>query len=567
VATARKKNASDNLQDHLLKRRHEIALFENHFVKAEVAPALEVARRRVQPQIMDFYVGKSVDTTIAERLAIMNRQYPELVRPIRNAYAQIGDRLGKALPEMTVGEYEFLADEINALLPDGGITPLNPKLPVATAHDLLNNPIGREPWTSYLDKNYGRLATGVKTQLSQSILMGEGMSKAAGRLRQQFGMARKEAERLARTEIMHASNAGLRQLYRDNADIVKRMQWCSTLDDRTCGQCAFLDGRRWKEDNAPQPPVHANCRCLLTPVLASWREMGLPIDTDPAYRASLNGYVPAQMNYREWFGEQGEAFQKAWLGPTRYELYKSGALKLDKMITGKGFKTLDQLKKSGVKIPRTAKIAKAVKTERVATVVVPKIERMPFVSPDHTRHVQKLVDGLGEKTLQRLADNGVQIVAPRRSINALTDLQKKYSNIDLKKHSPEGLYRFDNKTVIIPEYKTVQGKLVAISRDRITGTVYHEVGHAVDNSIKTGKAWSGTSGFKGAWKKDISTLDKATSSQLSYLTQSTKKSAGHQEAFAEVFSAIHGHTVMPDKTAAQIVGLFPNCARFIKELL
>ena len=85
--------------------------------------------------------------------------------------------------------------------------------------------------------------------------------------------------------------------------------------------------------------------------------MGLPIDTDPAYRASLNGYVPAQMNYRDWFAEQGPLFQKNWLGPTRYELYKSGKLKLDKMITGKGFKTLDQLKKSGVKIPDILKAA------------------------------------------------------------------------------------------------------------------------------------------------------------------------------------------------------------------
>lgn len=71
-----------------------------------------------------------------------------------------------------------------------------------------------------------------------------------------------------------------------------------------------------------------NCRCYLSPVTRSWEEIGIPREELPATtRASMDGQVPATINYVEWFGMQGPGFQRMILGPTRYELWRTGAVK------------------------------------------------------------------------------------------------------------------------------------------------------------------------------------------------------------------------------------------------
>ena len=38
-------------------------------------------------------------------------------------------------------------------------------------------------------------------------------------------------------------------------------RWVTANDERTCPECAPLDGATWPLDEGPQPPLHANCRC------------------------------------------------------------------------------------------------------------------------------------------------------------------------------------------------------------------------------------------------------------------------------------------------------------------
>jgi SPP1 gp7 family putative phage head morphogenesis protein len=78
-------------------------------------------------------------------------------------------------------------------------------------------------------------------------------------------------ETIARTEILRASNEGRREAWEQGvqdgfigADWVKI--WSTEFDDRTCEECAPLDG-----ETAPvlgdfpwgDPPLHPNCRCTL----------------------------------------------------------------------------------------------------------------------------------------------------------------------------------------------------------------------------------------------------------------------------------------------------------------
>ena len=38
-------------------------------------------------------------------------------------------------------------------------------------------------------------------------------------------------------------------------------RWVTANDERTCPECAPLDGAAWPIDDGPRPPLHTHCRC------------------------------------------------------------------------------------------------------------------------------------------------------------------------------------------------------------------------------------------------------------------------------------------------------------------
>ena len=48
---------------------------------------------------------------------------------------------------------------------------------------------------------------------------------------------------------------------------VSKVKWLTAQDERTCPECAPLDGRVFKIDEAPGPPKHPACRCTVVSVL------------------------------------------------------------------------------------------------------------------------------------------------------------------------------------------------------------------------------------------------------------------------------------------------------------
>lgn len=80
---------------------------------------------------------------------------------------------------------------------------------------------------------------------------------------------RAEAKAIARTAIQDANRQIHNEVYRANADQLSDLQWewVAVLDSRTCPTCAPLDGKRWpKRSEAPEWPVHVNCRCQVIAV-------------------------------------------------------------------------------------------------------------------------------------------------------------------------------------------------------------------------------------------------------------------------------------------------------------
>lgn len=94
-----------------------------------------------------------------------------------------------------------------------------------------------------------------------------------------------------------------------NGEHFAGVRWHSMLEPSTCPTCAnlhgqwfpFVDGRT----TAPALPQHARCQCSLVPELRRFS----PVN-------------PVQ--FSDWFQDQPDTFQRKYLGPDRYKLWKSG---------------------------------------------------------------------------------------------------------------------------------------------------------------------------------------------------------------------------------------------------
>lgn len=162
-----------------------------------------------------------------------------------------------------------------------------------------------------------------------------------------LGISKRGAEATVRTAINHTVNVAREQTYKENADLIKGVKWVSTLDGRTSAVCRGRDGKVYPPDRGPRPPAHINCRSTTTPVLKSWKELGIDLkEAPPGTRASMNGQVPADMTYNDWLRKQPVDFQDEVLGVSKGKLYREGGLSLDRFVDASGQEyTLDALRR------------------------------------------------------------------------------------------------------------------------------------------------------------------------------------------------------------------------------
>jgi SPP1 gp7 family putative phage head morphogenesis protein len=160
----------------------------------------------------------------------------------------------------------------------------------------------------YADEWWSRQAKSLQdrftVQMRLGMLQGESISDLVKRLRgtkaSNFSdglmqMQRYQAEALVRTSVIAISNAARLQSFMQNADIIKGVQWVSTLDSRTTEICIALDGKMWTlpesgdiedyagykpighDKNFPGPTAHFNCLLGNTLIDASHQLLGASV--------------------------------------------------------------------------------------------------------------------------------------------------------------------------------------------------------------------------------------------------------------------------------------------------
>ncbi|WP_213993858.1 phage minor head protein [Sodalis sp. dw_96] len=135
-----------------------------------------------------------------------------------------------------------------------------------------------------------------------------------------IGQYVQNADMIGRTAIQHTSSVAREAFYDANDDVIDKVRFVATLDNRTTAVCRSLDGTEYPINVGPRPPLHIGCRSTTRPVLDD--------DTfsEGATRSSATGYVPANETYYQWLERQPDDYQDSAIGKMRATLLRDGGL-------------------------------------------------------------------------------------------------------------------------------------------------------------------------------------------------------------------------------------------------
>lgn len=223
-----------------------------------------------------------------EIVALYQKIEPGLVIGLEDAFRQGAYGRAWVLQQATIQAYRVRA----------------PYLPSEAIRALVLTPYLGVQFGENLVWSRAKFVSEIKSSLTQSMIQGEGMRKAAGRLDRTLGI--KPGQRggfsgdfwrtmlIARTEIMRASNLGALATYENNGDILRGWEWVASRDGRTCPFCGGMDGKVFKfgdPQSVPPSGSHLGCRCTIVPVLY-----------DEALQTEVAGI---RQPYSEWAAQNG----------------------------------------------------------------------------------------------------------------------------------------------------------------------------------------------------------------------------------------------------------------------
>lgn len=112
--------------------------------------------------------------------------------------------------------------------------------------------------------NISRLQETLNEELVHYATSGRQSVELRDILQERFNISYRRADTLVRTELAHIQTEAAKKSYEDYG--IQYVAVEVILDERTCEECAALDGEIFPIHAAPMLPLHPNERCYLIPV-------------------------------------------------------------------------------------------------------------------------------------------------------------------------------------------------------------------------------------------------------------------------------------------------------------
>jgi SPP1 gp7 family putative phage head morphogenesis protein len=164
-------------------------------------------------------------------------------------------------------------------------------------------------------------AGAVRRALIVGVATGQGPRAIARTARDALGEPLTRALTISRTETMRAYREASIASYAANPEVVQKWRWTATKTTRTCIVCILMDGQEFDFDTPFGS--HVGCRCVPTPVTASWEELGIE---------GVEETRPTMETGAEWFARQPAEKQREVLGDAKYDAFKAGQFSLRSLV-------------------------------------------------------------------------------------------------------------------------------------------------------------------------------------------------------------------------------------------
>lgn len=198
-------------------------------------------------------IWREAETVALRRLATSLRAFAELeLLEVPRLMQQI---LARA-------ERRALREQEEDIVVPASIRALFSLVPATQVAELLTTPLGG----AFFAQAFGDLDTRTVTQLRNALTVGlqqgQGVPSVARAVQSVLNNTRWQAERIVRSEFGRIGAQAAQAQFMQNQGLLDGVQWVATLDQRTCIQCANLDGQTWDTAAAAPLPVastHPNC--------------------------------------------------------------------------------------------------------------------------------------------------------------------------------------------------------------------------------------------------------------------------------------------------------------------
>lgn len=393
-----------SVNEKLLDRAVQHSILLERFSKGEVNKIARLMNRKVIPDMIADVERRLKN--IGEKSFKLAAQ-PQSLRRVQQMLAASDKQLATSLQfvsrdvrasmhALALSEAEFATRSLRDAVPFNFdfVTP---------SPEVLRAVVNARPMNGRLLKDWYRDLTRasqlrVSDVVSRGMVRGQSIQGISRSMRQALNITTRQATVIVRTAVTHVSAHAREETYKDNSEMVKKVQYVATLDDRTSDICISLDGRIFNINEGERPPMHHQCRSTTVPITKSAEELGIT-GLPEAQRRSMNGKVPAKTTYKEWIKKQPAAVQNKALGKGRAELLRAGKLDPARLVDPKTLKslTLKQLQqKEGLRVIKPAPVV--TKPAPVVTKPVVPAGSAPkgFPSNSAVRHIEHADDFLDE---------------------------------------------------------------------------------------------------------------------------------------------------------------------------
>lgn len=338
---------NDEIRDKLI--RHQIGLFRHGSgVTKEILRIMAKTEKDLLEQIW-AYTGE--DKRLKALLQTVYDIQDAAINPTKTL-------MKKRLQDLSEYEVEYNKTLIEGAIPVklNMVMPTSPMiLAIATDQPFAGKLL--DEWVEDLTDSAKR---NIRDVLRVGMVEGQSVDQMARRIRGTRAMqyrdglmeiSRRHAQAMVRTAVIGTADAARTMLYKENAELIAKVQWCATLDTRTCPVCGARDSQTFPIDSGPRPPAHIGCRCCTVPVTKSWRELGFDMDeTPPSTRASMDGQISETTTYNEWLKNSDAATQDYVLGKGKGRMFREGGLQVkdfvdqntDRVYTLKDLKAMEK---------------------------------------------------------------------------------------------------------------------------------------------------------------------------------------------------------------------------------